>query len=154
MPGTYIVARVPIIEAVWKNLVHDAHPGPGRRSEVGQDVEVASAWLGSGGTISIVPGCCRAIVDLEAVVLDRTACGDCSLPDVEASGGVLPVESQRHPVKATVRRIIVLDVGTGNIVMERAKAQRNGRITRWFQRTIIQRPLVVEQASPFNIIVV
>src|SRR6266566_8750686 len=150
----YIAAGFPVIEAIRKNLVHDAHPGPGRRSEVGQDVEVISAWLGGGRTISVVPSCCRAIVNLEAVVFDRTACRDSSLPDVEASCRVLPVEGQRHPVKATVRRIIVLDVGTGNIVMERAKAQRNGRITRWFQRTIIERPLVVEQTSPFNIIVV
>jgi len=57
-------------------------------------------------------------------------------------------------MKVIVRRIKVLNVGAGNIVMERAKAQRNGRITRWFQRAIIQRPLVVEQAGPFNIVVV
>src|SRR5712692_4538733 len=150
----YIIAGVPVIEAIRKDLIHDARSGPGRCSEVGQDGEVASAWLGSGGTISIVPGRCRAIVDLEAVVFDRTACRDRSLPDVEASCGILPVESQRHPVKATVRRIKVLDVGAGNIVMEAAKAQRNRCTARWLQRTIIQRPLVVEQAIPFNIIVV
>ena len=38
--GLYVVARISVVEAVGEYLIHDTVLSPGRRGEVGQDVEV------------------------------------------------------------------------------------------------------------------